>query len=128
VQSIAVKGTYPTIKYFINEKAEKVSPLYDLTPSDCTYDLDLVIKVDGSTSLPEPITFDSATGVIQILTTDFAAEQKVYEVSVLATDRLTSVSNSLLVFKVNITCIQGVTIDDSTAILDFIYPIVLASQ
>ena len=111
------------VLYYITDPAITLTPLYTLTPSDCTYELTLAVTLSDNSPLPASISYSAPN--ISVFESNYSMTN-VYQVKVIATDPKTGITNSAISFKVTIKCTKSIDLI-SGAIANFSYRIVLSS-
>jgi hypothetical protein len=124
VRSIALRTPLTTVDYWITDAAQTSTPLYDLTPSDCPYELVLTMALSDGSSLPPAIRNTDPS--VTISESNYALIGA-YVVKIVATDPKTSVTNNNAVLNVTVHCIKSVNLT-ANIILSYTYGIVLAKQ
>jgi len=101
VLSIAPSGLLTDVVYYITMPAELRTPLYQLTPADCPYELVLTVTQIDNSPLPGSITYTAPS--ISTYETNYALTN-IYQLKIVATDPKTGLTNSSLTMKVTIKC------------------------
>jgi len=107
VLSIAPQAALTDVLYFITDPAITRTPAYNLTPSNCPYELVLTVTLSDGSPLPSSITYTAPT--ISVQTNAYALATS-YTVKIVATDPKTGLTNSALTFNVVIKCTKSITV------------------
>jgi hypothetical protein len=124
VRSIAIASTLTEVEYWIRDTKITRTPIYNISPSNCPYELVLTVTLDPSGDLPHAITNTDPT--ITVEETDYELTG-VYKLKIVATDPKTGEINEDLTLDVTVFCTKTVDLF-ANSIASFDYQIVLASE
>lgn len=111
VQSINTAGALSDVLYYITDPAITRTPLYSLTPSDCTYELVLTVTLADNSPLPASITYTAPN--ISVYSNTFASNAS-YAIKIVATDPKSGMTNSALTLNVSIKCSKTISLFTNT--------------